>query len=112
MRLVKDTDGSGKIDGLSHILPGGAAGLIAMMFFIEGGVSLWWGFGGLAIVAILMELSQERKVAKKSSFSWKDRLPHRVQDVLGYLIGYALVAWGGLWLSGIVCPWIKALCLA
>ena len=92
--FVKDTDGSGRLDGLPHIPWGLAVGivvaLLAPKFYLYGGI-------GVFAVFTLMELHQEYKMQKKgtSRFTWKDRFPHRFQDVwfpvAAYFIAFYLV---------------------
>lgn len=85
--FVKDTDGSGRLDGLPHIPWGLITGFIFGLCF----PNLVW-YGSLAVTAVftVLELHQEYKIQRKaeSRYTWRDRLPHRFQDVWFPVAGY------------------------
>lgn len=85
--FVKDTDGSGRLDGLPHIPWGLGAGILVATF---ASVFMWYGAIGVAGVFTALELKQEYDIQKKgeSKNTWKDRLPHRFQDVWFTVAGY------------------------
>lgn len=94
--FVKDTDGSGRLDGIPHIPWGLIVGVIIAYNYPQ---YMWYGALGVIGVFTLLELKQEYDIQKKgeSRFTWKDRLPHRFQDVwfpgAGYFVAfYATIA--------------------
>lgn len=97
--FVKDTDGSGRLDGLPHILWGLIAGFIFALAFPH---LMWYGGFGVLGVFTLLELHQEYKIQRKaeSRFTWKDRLPHRFQDIWFPVAAYFISFHVSLFLIG------------
>ena len=87
--LVKDTDGSGRLDGLPHIPCGLGVGILMAITYPQ---FMWYGALGVGGVFTLLELKQEYDIQKKgeSKYTWKDRFPHRFQDVWFPVAAYFL----------------------
>ena len=92
--FVKDTDGSGRLDGLPHIPWGLGVGILMAVIYPQ---FVAYGAIGVASLFTALEIQQEYDIQKKgeSKYTWKDRLPHRFQDVwfpvAAYFVSFYLV---------------------